>query len=194
MVKSKKKFGEVSKESIITTIEISKKLEKEDKFDVHPYPGGSIWGLKEGEPLVFDGTEQDSETFSNNMKIIHHVAFHILSGEEGEIDNEINTEIIDTVRKKYIDETFREKFYVGRTSNTNIFLEIEYSFGKKFSMSEMAIVPPIPYLILSFNLIESSTGERKKIPIEVDFSTFLSLTKKLDEICQNAKKFKMDES
>ncbi|TRZ88747.1 MAG: hypothetical protein D4R88_07130 [Methanosarcinales archaeon] len=190
MVKSKEKFGEVSKESIITTIEIAKKLEKEDKFFVHPYPGAMAYGLSETEPLVIDGTEQDSETFLNNMKIVHYVAYHVLSGTVEEIDKKINTEIIDAVRNKYIDETYRDKFYVGSTSNSYVFLGIDYSFGKKFSISEMAIVPPAPYLILSLNLIDSLTGERKKIPIEVDFSTLLSITKQLDEISQNAKNFK----
>jgi len=193
MVKSKVIYEEVSTESIITTIEIAKKLEKEGKFFVHLYPGGAAYGVKETDPLVVDDMKQDAKTFSENLGIIHHIAFNVLSGTEEEINKKISTEVIDAVRNKYIDVTFRNKFYVGSTSNSYLFMDVDYSFSKKFSISEKAIVPPIPYLTLCFILMESLTGERKKIPMEIDFSTFLSLMKQLNEINENVKKFEVGE-
>lgn len=193
MAKLKVKYEDVSTESIITTIEIAKKLGKEGKFFVYPYPGGAVYGVNETDPLVIDGMEQDAKTFSENIGIIHSVAFNVLRGTEQEINDKISTEIMDAIRNKYIDETFRNKFYVGSTSNSYLFIDVDYSFGKKFSISEKAIVPPTPYLTLWFNLIEPLTGERKKIPMEIDFSTFLSLTKQLNEINEHVEKFEAGE-
>lgn len=189
MAKISEKLENASVESITTTIEIARKLEKENKFFVHPHPSGATFGVREKGVLRVDDKEQTSEIFSDNLGIIHHVAFHILLGTEEEIKNQVNMEIIDIIRDKYIDEAFKEKFYIGTTSKSNLFTEIDFDVGTKLAISEMAIVPPVPYLTLWINLIESSEGDRKRISIEMDNRTFLLFVKQVNEINDKVKKF-----
>lgn len=187
MVNVTDKPEEISPESIKTTIEIAKKLEKEDKFIVYPHTDGVVYRLKEREPLSINGKEQDRKTFTENMKHIQHVALHILIGTEKDIKNKYGSEVIDIVRNNYIDETFRGKFFVGKTSKSYLFIEVDYSISNKVATSEIAINPPVPYLTLWFDLIESLVGETKKIPIDIDIPTFQSLVKQINEINEKLK-------
>lgn len=189
MAKISKVSKKPSVESITTTIEIAKKLEKEELFFVHPHPTGTIVGVKEKEPFKIGDKEQNSETFSSNLGIIHHVAFHILLGTEDEIRGQISDEIVEVIRNKYIDEVFREKFYVGSTSTSYLFIETDYTIATKLATSELTIEPSVPYITLWFDLIKSSNGERKKIPIEMDNRTFFLLFKQLNEINDKLKSF-----
>ncbi len=177
------KLKKLSKESTIQTIEIVKKLEKEGKFAVYPYPRGVSYSFKECVPTIREPSAQDRTEISSNLNGIHHVAFHILAGTEEEaIKQCTNSEIFEAIRNKYIDETFRNKFYVGSTSTAYLLTDVEYNVSKKLTISDTIIEPAVPYLTLELNLIEALTGENKKIPIDMDISTFNRLLKQLDEI------------
>ncbi len=187
MVKVTGKLEEIPQvESIITTIEIAKELEKDDRFYVCPHPNGAMFRLEE-EPLSVNNKEQDTKTFAENMHHIVHVASHILTGTEENIKNKYSNEFMDAVRDKFIDETFRGRYFIGTTSKSYLFTEIDYTISNKVATSEIILNPTVPYLTLWFHLIESLTSERKNIPIDMDIPTFRLVVKEINEINEKIK-------
>lgn len=176
-------------ESIITTIEIAKKLEEEDKLYICPNPSGASFRLEEEEPLSVNDKEQDTKTFADNLRHILHVASHILAGTEENIKNKYSIEFMDAIRDKFIDETFRSRFFIGTTSKSYLFTDVDYTVSNKVATSEIVLNPTVPYLTLWFYLIESLTNERKKIPIDMDIQTFRLVVRQMNEINEKLKDF-----